>query len=160
MDHSTSGLPVPHHLPEFSQVHVHCISDAIQPSQTLMPSSSAPSLSQHHGLLQCIDCIRWPKCWRFSFSISPSNDYLELISFKIDWFDYLAVQETLKSRVQHHSSRHQFFDWLILYLRASKYATINVEFLFSSLTFCILYFETFSHVKSEGVSPVQLFASP
>ena len=97
-------------------------------------------------------CIRWPKYWSFSSTISPSNDYFELTSFKIDWFDHLAVQETLKSLLQHHSSRHQFFDWLILYPRASKYATIKVEFLFSSLTFCILYFETFSYVKSESVN--------
>ena len=118
MDHSTSGLPVPHHLPEFAQVHVHCISDAIQPSQTLMPSSSAPSLSQHHGLLQCIDCIRWPKCWRFSFSISPSNDYLELISFKIDWLDLLAVKGTLKSLVQHHTSKASIL-WLAYFISKS-----------------------------------------
>ena len=50
-------------------------------------------------------CIRWPKCWSFSFSISPSNEYSGLISFRIDWFDLLAVQETLKSLLQHHSSK-------------------------------------------------------
>ena len=54
-------------------------------------------------------CIRWPKYWSFSFSISPSNEYSGLISFRIDWFDLLAVQGTLKSLLQHHSSKHQFF---------------------------------------------------
>ena len=54
-------------------------------------------------------CIRWSKYWSFSFSISPSNEYLGLISFRIDCFDLLAVQGTLKSFVQHHSSKHQFF---------------------------------------------------
>ena len=50
-------------------------------------------------------CIRWAKCWRISFSISPPNEYSELISFSTDWFDLLAVQETLKSLLQHHSSK-------------------------------------------------------
>ena len=54
-------------------------------------------------------CIRWPKYWRFSFSISPPNEYSGLISFRIDWFDLLAVQGTLKSLLQHHSSKAQFF---------------------------------------------------
>ena len=53
--------------------------------------------------------IRWPKDWGLSFSISPSNEYSELISFRIDWFDLLAVQGTLKCLLQHHSSKHQFF---------------------------------------------------
>ena len=54
-------------------------------------------------------CIRWPKYWTLSFSISPSNAYSGLISFRMDWLDLLAVQETLKSLLQHHSSKHQFF---------------------------------------------------
>ena len=54
-------------------------------------------------------CIRWPKYWRFSFSISPFNKYLGLISFRIDWYDLLAVQETLKNLLQHHNLKHQFF---------------------------------------------------
>ena len=53
-------------------------------------------------------CIRWPKYWSLSFSVSPSNEYAGLISFRIDWFDLLAVQGTLKSLLQHHK-RHQFF---------------------------------------------------
>ena len=61
------------------------------------------NLSQHQGLSsESVSCI---KCWSFSFSISPSNEYSGLISFRIDWFDHLAVQGTLKSLLQHHSSK-------------------------------------------------------
>ena len=78
---STPGLPVPHHLLEFAQVHVHCISDAIQPSHPLTSSfPSALNLSQHQGLFQWVS---WPKYWSFSFSISPSSEYSGLISLKI-----------------------------------------------------------------------------
>ena len=98
MDCSMPGLPAPHHLPEFSQVHVHCVSDALQPSPVMPSSPSALSLSQHQGLFQrSAVCIRWPKYWSFSFSISPSNEYSGMISLKIDWFDLLAVQGTFKS---------------------------------------------------------------
>ena len=86
MDCSMPGLPILHHLPEFAQVHVHCISDAIQPSYPMMPSFlSALNLSQYQGLFHELAVhIRWPKYWSFSFSISPSNEYSGLISFKID----------------------------------------------------------------------------
>ena len=105
-DCRTPGLPVPHYLPKFAQVHVHCISDAIQPSHplsTLLPPSVFPSIRvfSNEAALQ----IRWPKYWIFSFSITPSNDYLGLISLKIDWFDFLAVQGILKSLLQHHNSK-------------------------------------------------------
>ena len=106
MDYSTPGLTVHHHLPELAQTHVHQVSDAIQPSHPLSsPSPFAFNLSQHQGLSKELAlCIRWPKYWSFSFSISPSNEYSGLISFRIDWFD-LAVQETLKSLLQHHNSK-------------------------------------------------------
>ena len=83
------------------------ISDAIQPSHPLILSSlSALNLSQHQGLFQWVNvCIRWPKYWSFSFSISPSREYSGLIALKIDWFDLLAVQGTLKSLLQHHNSK-------------------------------------------------------
>ena len=85
VDGSTSSLPVPHHLPEFAQVHVHCIGDAIQPSHPLMPSSpSALNLSQHQGLFQeSAVHIRQPKYWSFSFSINPSSEYSGLISLRL-----------------------------------------------------------------------------
>ena len=104
MDYSTPGVPVHHQLPEPTQTHVHRISDAIQPSHLLSSPSPAFSLSQHQGLFQWVSSsIRWLKYWSFSFSISPSNEYSGLISFRIDWLD-LAVQGTLKS-LQNHNSK-------------------------------------------------------
>ena len=105
MDCSTPGFPVLHYLQEFAQTHIHWVSDATQPSQPL--SSASPlafSLSQHQSLFfnELALCIRWPKSWSFSFHISPSNECSGLISFRIDWFDLLAVQGTLRSCLQHH----------------------------------------------------------
>ena len=107
MDCSTSGFPVHHQLPELAQTHVHQVGDAIQPSHPLLsPSPPAFNLPQHQGLFQWVSsCIRWPKYWSFSFSISPSKEYSGLISFTMDWLDLLAVQGTLKSLLQHHSSK-------------------------------------------------------
>ena len=108
MDCSMPGFPVHHQLPELVQTHVYRVGDAIQPSHPLSsPSLPAFSLSQHQGLCssESVLCIKWPKYWSFSFSISPFNEYSGLISFRIDWFDLLAVQGTLKSLLQHHSSK-------------------------------------------------------
>ena len=107
MDCSTSGLPVHHQLPEFTQTHVHWAGDAIYPSHPLSsPSPPAFNLSQHQDLSnESVLPIRWPKYWSFSFSISPSSEHPQLISFRIDWLDLLAVQGTLKSLLQHHSSK-------------------------------------------------------
>ena len=107
MDSSTLGLPVHHQLPEFTQNHVHRVGDATQPSYPLLaPSLPAFNLSQHQGLFnESVLHIRWPKYRSFSFSISPSNEYSGLISFGNDWFDLLAVQGTLKSLLQCHSSK-------------------------------------------------------
>ena len=107
MDCSTPGFPVFYDLPEFVQIHVHSVGDAIQPSHPLSsPSPPAPNPSQHQGLFQeSTLCMRWPKYWSFSFSISLSKEHSGLISFRIDWFDLLAVQENLKSLLQHHSSK-------------------------------------------------------
>ena len=107
MDCSTSGFPVHHQFPELTQTHFHQVGDAIQPSHPLSsPSSPAFNLSQPQGDSFSNEsplCIRWPKYWSFSFSISPSNEYSGLISFRMDWLDLLAVQGTLKSLLQHHS---------------------------------------------------------
>ena len=92
---STPGFPVLHYLPEFAQTHVHWVSDAIQPSHPL-----ALHLSHHQALY-----IRWPKYW----SSASASEYSSFISFRIDWFDLLAVQGTLKSLLQHHSSKASFF---------------------------------------------------
>ena len=107
MDCSTSDFPVHHQLSELTQTHDHQVSDAIQSSHPLLsPFPPAFNLSQHQGLSnESVICIRWPKCWNFSFSISPSNEYSGMISFRMDWFDFLVVQETLKSLLQHHSSK-------------------------------------------------------
>ena len=99
MNCSLPGLPVHHQLPEFTQNHVHWVSDAIQPSHPLSsPSPSAPTppsitVFSNESTL----CMRWPKYWSFSFSIIPSKEHLRLISFRMDWLDLLAVQGTLKS---------------------------------------------------------------
>ena len=96
MDCSTPGFPVLHHLLEFAQIHVHWVSDSIQPSHPLSsPSPPAFNLSQHQVFSnESVLCIRWPKYWSFSVSISPSNEYSGLISFRTDWLDLLAVQGT------------------------------------------------------------------
>ena len=107
MDCSTPGFPVHHQLPELAQTHVHEVSDAIQPSHPL--SSSSPpafNLSQHWVFSnESVLCIRRPKYWSFSFSISPSNEYSGLISFRMDWLNLLVVQGTLKSLLQYCSSK-------------------------------------------------------
>ena len=104
MDSSMPGSPVPHHLPEFSQIHVHWVSDAIWPSHLLLPASPLPSVSLRIKVFssELGLHIRWPKHWSFSFGLSPSNEYSVLISFRTDWFD-LDVQGTVNSLLQHHS---------------------------------------------------------
>ena len=101
------GFPVYHQLWELAQTHVHRVGDAIQPSHPL-PSPS-PLLSIFPSIRvfsnESALHIMWPKYWNFSFSISPFNEYSGLISFRIDWFDLLAVQGTLKSLLQHRSSK-------------------------------------------------------
>ena len=107
MDCSTPGLPVHHQLPEFTQTHVHWVSDAINHlilcSSLLLLPSIFPSIKVFSD--ESVLHIRWPKYWSFSFSISPSNEYSGLISFRVDWFDLLALQGALKSLLQHHSSK-------------------------------------------------------
>ena len=107
MDCSTPGFPVHHHLPELAQTHVHRVGDVIQPSHPQSsPSPPAFNLSQHQGLFQwSVLRIRWPKYWSFRLSITTSNEYSGLIFFRMDWLDLLGVQGTLKSLLQHHSSR-------------------------------------------------------
>ena len=105
MNCSTPGLPVHHQLPEFTQTHVHQIGDAIQPSHPLTsPSPPAFNLSQHHGL-GLFWLVSSSQTDQSMGGMSPSNEYSELISFHIDWLDLLAVQGTLKSLLQHHSSK-------------------------------------------------------
>ena len=98
---STAGFSVHHQLTELAQTHVHWVGDAIQSSYPLWSLQSFPASGSFP--------IRWPKYCSCSFSISPSNEYLGLISFKIDWLDLLAVQGTLKSLLQHHTSLCSLF---------------------------------------------------
>ena len=104
---ATPGLPVHHQLPEFAQTYVHRVSDAIHPSHPLSSLLLLPSIFpsirvfSNESLLH----ISWLKYWSFSFSINPSNVYSGLISFRMDWLDLLAVQRTLKSLLQYHSSK-------------------------------------------------------
>ena len=107
MDCSTPGFPVHHQLLELAQTHVHRVSDAIQPPHPLSsPFPPTFNLSQHRDLFnESVLRIRWPKYWSFSFNISLSNEYSGLIPFRIDQFDLFAVHGTLKSHLQHHSSK-------------------------------------------------------
>ena len=107
MKHSRPGLPVYHQLPEFTQTHVHWVGDVIQSSHPLSsPAPPAFNLSQHQVFSnESALCIKWPKYWSFSFSISLSNEHPGLISFRMDWLDLLAVQGSLKSLLQHNSSK-------------------------------------------------------
>ena len=122
MNRSMPGLPVQHQLLDFTQTHVH---------QSVMPFSHLifchpllllppipPSISVFSS--ESTLCIRWPKDWSFSFSISPSNEHPGLISFRMDWLDLLAVQGTLKSLLQHHSSKASS-------LRCSAFFTVQLS---------------------------------
>ena len=106
-DCSTPGFPVHHQLLELAQIHVHQVGDAsnhlILCCPLLPPPSVFPSISvfPKESFLR----IRWPKYWSFSFSISPSNEHSRLVSFRMNWFDFLTVQGTLKSLLQHHGSK-------------------------------------------------------
>ena len=118
MDWSMPGFPVHHQLPELAQTHVHWVGDAIPPSHPLSspspPASIFPSIRVFSN--ESVLRISWPNYWSFSFSASPSNEYSGLISFRIALLDLLAVQGTLKSLLQHHSSKasvllHSPFLW-------------------------------------------------
>ena len=97
MDCSTPGLPVHHQLPEFTQTHVHRVSDAIQPLILCHPLLLLPSVFPSIRVFSNESTlhIKWPKFWSFTFNISPSNECSGLMSFRIDWLDLLAVQGTL-----------------------------------------------------------------
>ena len=122
MNRSLPGLPVHHHFPEFTQTHVHLVSDAIQPCHPLsstffsFPQSlpASESFSNESTL-----CMRWPKYWSFSFSIIPSKEHPGLI-FRMDWLDLLEVQGTFKSLLQHHSSKASI-------LRRSAFFTVQLS---------------------------------
>ena len=111
MNCSTLGLPVHHHLPEFTQTHLH---RSVMPSSHLIlcpPLFLLPPIPPSIRIFSKVSTLRmrWPNYWSLNFSISPSKEHPGLISFRIDWLDLLAVQGTLKSLLQHHSSKASIF---------------------------------------------------
>ena len=113
MNHNTPGFPILHYIPEFAQTHVHYVTNAIQLSSPLSPTSAlALNLAWHQSISkESALRTRWSKYWSFSFNISPSNEHSGLISFRTDWFNLLVVQGTLKSLLQHHSSKASIPQW-------------------------------------------------
>ena len=122
MNCSTPGLRAHHQLPESTQTHVHCVGDALQPSHPLSSPSPLPPVSPSIRVFsnESVLCIQWPKYWSFSFNISPSNKHPGLISFRMDWLDFLAVQGTLKSLLEHHTSKASI-------LRRSAFSVVQLS---------------------------------
>ena len=122
MNHSTPGLPVHHQLSEFTQTDVHRVGDAIHhlilccPLLLLSPIPPSIRVFSNESTFR----MRWPKNWSFSFSIIPSKEHPGLISFRMDWLDLLTVQGTLKSLLQHHSSKASI-------LRRSAFFTVQLS---------------------------------
>ena len=126
MNCSMPSFPVLHHFPEFAQTHVCRVGDATQQSHPLSsPFSSwlqSFPVSRSFPVSQLFGHMRWPKYWSFRFSLSPSNEYSGLISFRIDWYDLLAVQGTLESLLQYYSTKasilqHSAFFIVQIYIR-------------------------------------------
>ena len=123
MNRSTPGIPGIHHqLPEFTQTHVHRVSDAIQLSHSLSSLLLLPPIPPSIRVFSSESTLRttWPKYWSFSFSIIPSKEIPGLISFRMDWLDLLAVQGTRKSLLQQHSSKASI-------LRCSAFFTVQLS---------------------------------
>ena len=121
MDCSTPGFAVHHQLLDLAQTHIHRVGDAIQPSHPLSsPSPPAFNLFNHWGLFQWASPLHQVvKYW--SFSISPSNEYSGLISFRLNWLDLLAVQGTLKSLLQHHSSKASILRCSVFFIKSNSH---------------------------------------
>ena len=137
MDCSTPGLPVHHQLLEFTQTHS---TESGMPSNhlilghpLLLLPSTFPSIRVFSN--ESILHIRWPKYWGLSFSISPSNEYSGLISFRIDWFNLLAVQGTLKSLLQHHSSKASILQHSAFFIVQHLYVTTGKTIALTRWTF-------------------------
>ena len=138
MDFSTPGLPAPHCPVESAHIHAHWTGDASQPSHPVTLSFCIRVFSNESALH-----TRWPKYWSFSFSISRSSRYLGLISFRMDWLDLLAVQGTLKSLLQHHSSkasilRHSEIEHVCFQISHM----ISIKNTFYGNRICLWWFET------------------
>ena len=122
MNCSMPGLPVHHHLPDFTQTHIHRVSDAIQHLILCRPLLLLPPIPPSIRVFsnESTRHMRWPKYWSFSFSIIPAKEHPGLISFRMDWLDLLAVQGTLKNLLQHHSSKSSI-------LRCSAFFTVQLS---------------------------------
>ena len=125
MDCSTPGFPVLHCLPEFAQIHVYGVIDASNHLTLCSPLLLLPSIFPSIRVFsnELVLHIRWPKYWTFSFSISPFSEYSGLISFRIDWFDFLAVQGTHKNLLQHRNLK-------ALILRHSTFFMVQISYLY------------------------------
>jgi len=126
---STRGLPVHHQLLEYTQTHVHWVSDAIQSSHPLLsPLPPTFNLSQHQGFFKWVSSLQQvATVLSFSFSISPTNEHSGLVSFRMDWLDLLAFQGTLKSLLQHHSSKASIFQCSAFFIVQISYAYMTTE---------------------------------
>ena len=122
MNCSTPGLPVHHQLLEFTKTHVHWVGDATQHLILCCPLLLLPLIPPSIRVFSndTTLCMRWPKYWSFSLSISPSSEHPGQVSFRMDWLDLLAVQGTLKSFLQHHSSNASI-------LRCSAFFTVQLS---------------------------------
>ena len=132
------SFPVHHLLPELTQTHVHRVSDSIQSFCSLSSPSLAINLSQHQGLFQSVDSLHQvAKELDFSFNISPSSEHPGLISFRMDWLELLAVQGTLKSLLQHHSSKASILQCLAFFIiqLLHPYMTTGKTMAFTRWTF-------------------------
>ena len=128
MDCSMPGFPVHHQHPELAQTHIHQVGDAIQPSHPLCPLLLLFSIFPSIGVFsnESVLRMRRPKFWSFSFNINPSNEYSRLISFRMDWLDLLTVQGTLKSLLQHHSSKASIL-WCSVFFLEFPHSSVSKE---------------------------------
>ena len=143
MDCSMLGFPVHHRQLELTQRLVHWVSDASQPSYPLSSPSPPPSVFPSIRMVsnELVLHIRWPKYWSFSFSISPSNEYSGLISFRMDWLDPLAVQGTLKGLLQHQSSKASI-------LRCSAFFIVQLLHPYMTLLLSFLHSPTLTSIHN------------
>ena len=126
MNCSTPGFPALHYVPEYVQTHLHWVDDAIQLSHPLLspspPALNFPSIRLFSN--ESVLCVSWPMYWSFTCSISPSNDYSGMISLRIDRFDLLAVQGTLKRLLQYHTSKAPFL-WHSAFFMVHFFTTVK-----------------------------------
>ena len=130
---SMPGFPVHHQLMELAQTHIPRVGDANQPSHPLHPLLLLPLIFPSIRVFsnESVPCIRWPKCWSFNFSTSPSNEYSGLVSFSVDWFDLVAVQGTLKSLLQHHSSKASILGCLAFFVIQLSHPYMTTVWIYS-----------------------------